>query len=77
MRSIFMKFGTQNKSNKLIMNIALGIWWSCPKIIDSGKLGPNTEICSDFYEIWHSRQIDCANYEYRDLAWLLAQNDYR
>ena len=22
------------------------------------------EICSDFYEIWHSQQIEHANYEY-------------
>ena len=24
------------------------IWWSWPKIIDSGKLGANAEICYDF-----------------------------
>ena len=35
---------------------------SLPKITDSDKFGPNTEICSDFYEIWHSQQIEHANY---------------
>ena len=39
-------------------------WLSWPKIVDSGKFGPNTEICSNFYEIWHSQQIEHANYEY-------------
>ena len=34
------------------------------RINDSGKFGPNTEICSDFCEIWHSKQIEHANYEY-------------
>ena len=27
------------------------------------KFGPKTEICSDFYEIWHSHQIEHAYYE--------------
>ena len=44
-----MKFGTQNKSSMSIMNIVLGRSWL--KILDSGKFGSNTEICSDFYEI--------------------------
>ena len=26
--------------------------------MDSVKFGPNTKICSDFYEIWHSQQIE-------------------
>ena len=38
-------------------------WWSWPKIIDSVKIGPNTEICSDIYEIRHSQQIEHANNE--------------
>ena len=25
-----------------------------PKIIDLGKFGPKTEMCSNFQEIWHS-----------------------
>ena len=28
------------------------------------KFGPKTEIFSNFYEIWLSRQIEHANYEY-------------
>ena len=51
-----MKFGNQNKSNMLIMNILIEIddldrkldWlpWS------------KTELCSNFYEIWHLEQIE-------------------
>ena len=29
-------------------------WLSWPMIIDWSKFGPNTEICSNFYKIWHS-----------------------
>ena len=29
-------------------------WWYWRKIIDSGKFGPKTEMCSSFHEIWHS-----------------------
>ena len=57
-------------------------WWSWTKIIDLGKFGPNTEICSDFNSIWHSQQSEHAKYKYntrqsRALTWLFAQNDYR
>ena len=34
-----------------------------PKIIDSGKFGPNTEVFRNFYEIWHLQQIQNASYE--------------
>ena len=38
--------------------------------IDSGKFGTNTEVCSNFYEIWHSQQIEETNYEYNiDSVW--------
>ena len=47
-----------------MMNTVLGIGDFEPKILDSGKVGPNTEIFSDFYKIWHSQQIGHANYEY-------------
>ena len=45
---IFMKFGTQNKSNTQIMNILIGI----------DDLKPKLQICEiwsqiQFYEIWH------------------------
>ena len=68
----------------LIMNNST--WnWCRPKIIDSGKYGPNTAICSDFYEIWHSQQIEDAYYEHNTSQclersriigskWLKAQN---
>ena len=56
--------------------------------MDSGILGPNTEICPDFSEIWHLQQIENANYEYNtcqclelfviiDTKRLQAQDDYR
>ena len=32
--------------------------------MDSGKFGLNTEICSNFYEIWHLQQIEHANEKY-------------
>ena len=44
---IFMNIGTQNKSNMLTVNKLIGI--------DDPD---ETEICSDFYEIWHSQQIN-------------------
>ena len=71
-----MKFVTLNKLSMLIMNIPLGNWWSRAKIIDSGKLGPNTEICSNFYEICHSQQIEHANYEYNNRQCLERWRDY-
>ena len=58
---IFMKFGTQNKLNMLIMNMLIGI-----DDLDQNykfvKFGPKTEMCSNFYEIWHLEQIEHANY---------------
>ena len=107
---IFMKCGTRDKLNMLIINILTGIddldpklqickmwspnwnvlqflwnlalrtnwtcqlwiwylelmiwnWWSGPKIIGSGKFVLSTESCSNFYEIWHSQQIERAYYE--------------
>ena len=51
------------------------------------KFGLETEICSNFYEMWLSEQIKHASYEYNTLPclelvnivseWLYAQNDYR
>ena len=51
-------------------------WWSWPKIIDSDKFGPNIEICSKFYEIWHSQQIEYFNYEYNTRHCLERWLDY-
>ena len=45
-------------------------------MIDSGKFGPNTEICFIFYEIWHSEQIKHANYEYNTRQCLERSRDY-
>ena len=45
-----MKFGTQSRSNMLIMNIVLGVYDLEPKIID-----PKIEICAMFdakFQIW-------------------------
>ena len=74
MHLIFMKFGTQNKCNMLIMNWN---WWSWPKITDLGKFVPNTEIYSEFYEIWHSQQIEHTYYEYNTHQYLKRSHDYR
>ena len=46
-----MKFGTQNKSNMLIVNLLIGIDDLDPKL-HTAKFGPKTEMCSNFYEIW-------------------------
>ena len=40
------------------------------------KFGPETEICSDFYEIWHSQQIEHANYECNTCQCLKRSRDY-
>ena len=32
-------------------------WWPWPKIIDSGKFGPNTDICSNFHKIRHDYRL--------------------
>ena len=63
--SIFIKFG---------MNWN---WWFWPKIIDSGKFGPDTEICSDFYKIWHSQEIKDTYYEYNTSKCPESSNDFR
>ena len=40
------------------------------------KFGPETEIFSNFYEIWHSQQIERANYEYNTRHCLDRSRDY-
>ena len=71
----FMKFDTWCIPNMLVLNMVRN-WWSWPKIIDSGKLCPSTEICSDFYQIIHSQQIEHANYKYNSRHGLERSNDY-
>ena len=38
---------------------------------------PNTEVCSDLYEIWHSQQIEHAYYEYNTRQCLERLHDYK
>ena len=52
---IFMKFGTQNESKMLIINILIGID-DLDQNYKFAKFGPKTEVFSKFYEIWHSQQ---------------------
>ena len=68
-----MNISTQNKSNMLIINKIIGIDYLDPKF---AKFGPETEICSNFYEIWHSQQIKYANYEYNTRQCLEGSHDY-
>ena len=58
-----MEFGTQNKSIMLIMNILIGMDDLQPKL-QICEIWPQTEMCSNFYEIWHLKQIEHANYKY-------------
>ena len=43
---------------------------------DSDKVCPSTEICSDFYELLHSQQLEHANYEYNTRDGLERSCDY-
>ena len=63
MCSIFMKFGTQNKSNMLIINIFIGI----------DDIDPNLRICEIWSQNWNMLQflwnlalelMEHANYDY-------------
>ena len=40
------------------------------------KFGLETEICSDFCEIWYSKQIEHATYEYNTRQYLERSRDY-
>ena len=44
--------------------------------MDSGKCGSNTEICYNFYEIWHSQQMERSNYKYNTHKFLKRWRDY-
>ena len=70
--TIFMKFGTQNKSIMLIINILLELTLN----YKFAKFGPKTEIFSYFYEILHSQQIWHANHEYNTRQCLKRSRDY-
>ena len=67
---IFMKFGTQNKSNMLIINILIGI----------DDLDPKLQICEISFQNWNVlqflwnvalEQMENANYEYSTWNWWL------
>ena len=40
------------------------------------KFSPKTEMWSNFYEIWHSQQIENANYQYNIRQCLECSRDY-
>ena len=52
-----MKFGTQSRSDSLIINIIF-------ENADLGQIWSQNCNVPDFYKIWHSAQIEHANYEY-------------
>ena len=64
---IFMKYGTQNKSNMPIMNKLIGIDDSDDPKLQICQIWPKTEMCLNFYEIWDLEQIKHSNYEFDDL----------
>ena len=57
------------------MKIVTSNLWSRPKIIDSGKFGSKTEICSNFYDICQSQKIEHAYYDHSKC--LERSRDYR
>ena len=59
-----MKFGTQNKSNMLIMSKIIGIDNRDAKLWIWANLVPKLKCVPIFYEIWCLEQIEHANYEY-------------
>ena len=68
---IFMKFGTQNKSNMLIMNVLIGINDLDLKL-QICEIWSQTEMYSNFYETWHLEQIWSQNWNMLQVSWNLA-----
>ena len=62
MYPIFMKFGTQNKSNMLIINILLGTDELDPKLQISEICSQNRN-CASIFMKFNTGQIENANYE--------------
>ena len=58
-----MKVGNQSRSSLLIINIIFEIAGLDPKFKAWAISSQNCNV-TDFYEIWHSEQIEHANYEY-------------
>ena len=82
MRPIFMKFGTQNKSNMLILNIILGTDDLDPKLWIWVDLVPTLKFAPIFkkYGTHNKSNILIMNKHSpvsRVLAWLLTQNDHK
>ena len=63
-----------------LVQIEIWMWYLelmiLTQVIDSDKFCFNTEISSDFYEIWHSQQMEHANYEYNTRHGLERLCDY-
>ena len=60
----------------LIMNILTELM-TLTQNYKFSKFGPKTEMYSDFYEIWDSKQIELAYYEYNIRKCLERSHDYR
>ena len=58
------KLGNQNRSSSLIINMIFEIADLDPKLIIYRQIWSQNWNVTDFYEIWHSEQIEHANYEY-------------
>ena len=58
-----MKFDTQSRSSSLIINMIFEIVDLDPKLNTWQIWSQNCNVI-DFYEVWHSEQIEHANYEY-------------
>ena len=57
-----MKLGTQNKLSMLTVNIVIGID-DLDQKLQICEIGPKTEMCFNFYKIWHLEHMEHANYE--------------
>ena len=58
-----MKFDTQSRSSSLIINMIFEIVDLDPKL-NTWQIWSQYCNVIDFYEVWHSEQIEHANYEY-------------
>ena len=58
-----MKFDTQSRSSSLIINMIFEIVDLDPKL-NTWQIWSHNYNVTDFYEVWHSEQIEHANYEY-------------
>ena len=61
----------------LIINMLIEILMTLTQNYKFAKFGLKTEMCSNFYEIWHLEQIEHANYEYSTWNWWSRPKNYR